>query len=209
MKILLVEDHPLLREGTKSMLAAIPDLFIIGEAASLADARSLAERHRPSLVILDIQLPDGSGFDFIRWARRYLPEIRVLILSGYDFPQYLRAAIRLGVAGYLHKSADPDMVIATILAIGRGERVFPPELGVVANPQESSSPQCLGQMVFSDREHQVIRLVAAGQTNAAIAAQLRVSGKTVEFHLTKIYRKVGIQNRSELIRWAMRAKQVG
>ncbi|HEX2171908.1 MAG TPA: response regulator transcription factor, partial [Dehalococcoidia bacterium] len=200
IRVVLVDDHTLLREGTSRILREEGGFDIVGEAGSAEQAQDLIDLHRPDVLVLDIRLPGASGIDLARWVRRTVPSVRVLLLSGFDYDQYIRAAIRIGVHGYLLKNDSAQVVIEAVRAIASGQTVYPDRF--TKRVMESFGSEVRHQPsgrahLLTPREWDVVRLLAEGEKNADIAEVLHVSVKTVEKHITNIMEKLGTRSRTE------------
>jgi DNA-binding NarL/FixJ family response regulator len=188
MRVLIADDHGIVRSGLRLLLERQPDVEVIGEAADGAEARELAIRERPDLAILDVKMPKLTGLQATREIKAQAPEVSVLILSMHDDDRYVAEAMKAGASGYVVKTqADTDLV-AAIRAVERGES-FP-------------APEALGDL--TPREEEVVKLVAEAHTTREIAAILHLSEKTVENHRANAMRKLGMRDRVELVRYAIR-----
>jgi len=194
-RVLLADDHELAREALRSVLAREPDLEVVGEARDGQEAVNLAARLRPDLVVMDIRMPGLDGFAATRALRDVLPGARVVMLTSSEQRAYALEALRAGAAGYLLKGATKGEVLATLRAALAGEVRVQPE---VAGP-------LLGQLArgevpaehgLSDREVEVLRLVARGRTNQAIGRELHLSLNTVKTHISHILAKLGVADRA-------------
>lgn len=190
IRVVIVDDHPMLLEGTRSLLACTRDIDVVGTTTEGAEALALVGALRPDVLILDVRLPDVSGIEVARRVRELFPEIAVLILTGYDDVGYLRASIELGVRGYLRKSASGEEIISAVRMVAKGKRVL--EWKSVADAGQISN-------VVTSRELDVLRLLAAGCRNSEIAGSLGVSSKTVEFHISNLLDKLGARSRTEAV----------
>ncbi len=189
MRVLIADDHGIVRSGLRLLLERQPDVDVIAEAADGAEARELAIRERPDLAILDVKMPKLTGLQATREIRAQAPETAVLILSMHDDERYLEEARKAGAAGYVLKAqADTDL-LAAIAAVRRGEPFFP-------------TPGAAGAL--TPREEEVVKLVAEANTTKEIAAILHLSEKTVENHRANAMRKLGMRDRVELVRYAIR-----
>ncbi len=200
IRLLLADDHAITREGTRRLLEVEPDLEVIGEAVNGEEALRLAEELRPDIVVLDISMPGLNGVQVSEVLRREFPEIRVVILTGYDSEQYARALVRLGVQGFLSKAASSEELVRALLAVRDGNTYFQPMiaemLGGGANQSPDDEP--------TPREMEVLRLVAEGLRNKEIARRLCTSDRTVQFHLGNLFSKLNAGSRTELVHLARR-----
>jgi DNA-binding NarL/FixJ family response regulator len=188
MRVLIADDHGIVRSGLRLLLERQPDIEVIAEASDGAEARDIAVRERPDLAILDVKMPKLTGLQATREIRAQSPETAVLILSMHDDERYVAEALEAGAAGYVVKTqADTDL-LAAIRAIERGEP-FP-------------APAASGEL--TPREEEIVKLVAEAHTTKEIAAILHVSEKTVENHRANAMRKLGMRDRVELVRYAIR-----
>ncbi len=196
LRVLLAEDHAVVREGTREILERDPGIAVVGEAADGAVVVSLAARLRPDVVLLDLALPVLNGIAATRQIRAQPCAPRVLILSAYDDEDYVLAAIDAGASGYLLKTAHAGEVVAAIAAVARGELVFHPTVAryLIARAQRTEQREGL-----TPRELEVLRQAARGNRTADIAVHLSVSTRTVEAEFTRIFTKLGVSTRSEAI----------
>ncbi|MBQ5949911.1 response regulator transcription factor [Massilia sp. ST3] len=197
VKILLVDDHPLVRDGLRARLEAAPHLRVVGEAGSSQEALEQAGRCQPDLVLMDVNMRGGSGIEATaRLTARY-PGIAVLILSMHDKPEYVSQAMQAGARGYVLKDAPgKDIVLAIETVMGGGIYYS------AALARQLASPHAADNQLTS-REQEVLRHIAAGQSNKQIARDLDLSVRTVETHRLNIKRKLGIEGQAELIRFAV------
>jgi DNA-binding NarL/FixJ family response regulator len=203
VRILIVDDHAVVRAGLKLLLEAEADLEPVGEAGTARDAIFQARSLKPDLILMDVGLPDQTGLDVVPTLLHEHPEARVLVLSMQDEPQYVRQAFDVGASGYvLKESADADLVSA-IHQVSRGESYVDPKLGARLVAAERAEIRRAEEDPLSEREREVLRLLALGHTNQEIAKQLFISVRTAETHRAHIMRKLGLQTRAELVRYAL------
>ena len=207
MRILIADDHGIVRAGVRMLLERQEDIEVIAEAENGAEARDLAIAHRPDLAILDVKMPELTGLEATRAIRAEAPEVAVLILSMHDEERYLFEALKAGASGYVLKSAADKDLIGAIRAVERGEPFLTPDAQQALirdvldrGPGEGSD----AEHRLTPREEEVVKLVAEAHTNREIAALLGLSEKTVENHRSNAMKKLGMRDRVELVRYAIR-----
>ncbi len=203
MRILIADDHGIVRSGLRTLLESHEGLEVIAEADNGADARDLAISERPDLAILDVKMPGLSGLQATRAIREPAPDVAVLILSMHDEERYLFEALKAGASGYVLKRAADTDLLAAIDAVERGEPFLTPEA------QQALIKDVLdrghgSEEELTPREEEVVKLVAEAHTNKEIAELLGLSEKTVENHRSNAMRKLGMRDRVELVRYAIR-----
>jgi len=206
IRIFLVDDHPVVREGLRSLLASFHDFSVVGEADDAFAIASQVEATRPDVLLLDIRLGNASGIEAARQLRRNQPSVKIIILTTYDDAEYLQQALAADVHGYLLKSASHEQLAEAIRAVHRGERLLsPPLLGKVMEEfGRLARDKSRHESGLSDQELQVLRGIAAGATNREIAEQLFWSEVTVKRKIQDIIEKLGVANRSQAIAEAIR-----
>ncbi|MEV4315023.1 response regulator transcription factor [Actinocrispum sp. NPDC049592] len=207
IRILLADDHALVRRGVRLILDAEPGLSVVGEAGDGAEAVALARELEPDLVVLDIAMPRMTGLQAARELSRRSPDLRILILTMYDNEQFFFEALKAGASGYVLKSvADRDLVEACRAAI-RGEPLLYPGAvtALVRDYLDRARQGELPVRAITDREEEVLKLVAEGHSSKEIAGMLVISVKTVERHRANMMQKLGMRDRLELTRYAIRA----
>jgi DNA-binding NarL/FixJ family response regulator len=207
-RILLADDHALVRRGVRLILDGEPDLTVVAEAADGAEAVEHARAAHPDLAILDIAMPRLTGLQAARELTRTLPDLRVLFLTMYDNEQYFFEALRVGAAGYVLKSvADRDLVEACRAAMRDESFLYPGAETALMRTylQRARQGDPLPPRAITDREEEILKLVAEGHSTKEIAEMLFISVKTVERHRSNILQKLGLRNRLELTRYAIRA----
>jgi len=203
VRIMIADDHGIVRSGLRMLLEREGDIEVVGEAADGATARDMAIRDRPDLAILDVKMPKLTGLQATREIRAHAPDVSVLILSMYDDERYLFEALKAGASGYVLKAqADADLLEA-VRAVERGEPFLTPQaqralIKDVLGGGEARSDE------LTPREQEVVKLVAEAHTNKEIAEVLHLSEKTVENHRSNAMRKLGMRDRVELVRYAIR-----
>jgi two-component system response regulator NreC len=204
IRILIVDDHGVLRAGLRALLSAEPDLEVVGEAAAGDQGFSLAGALQPDVVLLDISLPDLSGIEITRRLKEQLPEVRVLILTFHEDESLLQEAIRAGAAGYIVKRAAESELIDAIRAVWRGDLYVHPIMTRALLKDLSLSPisnKTPGE-ALTPREIEVLRLIAQGYTNRQTAEALNISVRTVESHRGNLVDKLNLHSRVGLVRYA-------
>lgn len=195
IRVVIVDDHPMLREGTRALLERQPDLVVVGATGQGGEALRLAAELRPDVLLLDVHLPDLSGVEVARRLRDTQPELAVLVLSNYEEPSYVRALLHLGARGYLGKTASGDQITAAIRAVAAGRTTV---------LSETARAALGGGVALTARELDVLRRLTAGRRNGEIARELSISENTVEFHVRRVLQKLGVRSRTEAIRMAQR-----
>lgn len=209
IRVLLADDHPLVRAGIRATLCGEPDLIFVGEAANGIEARSLSEELEPDVLLLDLSMPGPPAVETVTYLRERCPNTKVLILTAYDDDAYVRGLIKAGVAGYILKDEVPEAVVRALHSVRDGGTWFSRPLmqRLAKTPsfasdttEEGDEPQLTG------REVQILLLLVEGQTDREIGQALNVAERTVRYCLRNIYDKLGVSNRTEA---AFRASQLG
>src|SRR6266516_3324748 len=202
VRVLIVDDHAVVRTGIRLMLDQEPDIEPVGEAGSGREAIFEARSLRPDVIVMDVVMPDGNGLEVIPTLLRERPETTVLVLSMQDDPRYVREAFDAGARGYVLKEAADVEVVAAVREVARGGRYVHPELGARLIAADAAAARKAEQDPLSDREREVLRLLALGHTNQEIAQQLYISVRTAETHRAHIMQKLRLASRAELVRYA-------
>ena len=203
IRVLVVDDHAVVRAGLRRILDAEPDIETVGEAPNGERAVFEAMDHKPDVVLMDVVMPGKSGIEATRAVLQAVPGTTVLILSMQDDPRYVREAFDAGASGYVMKEAADDEVVDAVRAVAAGQRYLHPTLGARLLAAESEERRRAADDPLSDREREVLRLLALGHTNQEIATMLYVSVRTAETHRAHIMQKLGLTSRAELVRYAL------
>jgi DNA-binding NarL/FixJ family response regulator len=203
IRIVLADDHVILRQGTRQLLEHEMDMQVVGEANDGAEAVELVTRLKPDVVILDVAMPGMNGIEATKKIKEILPGTKILVLTGYDYDEYIFSLLEMGAAGYLLKDVSGDELVGSVRAVYNGEPVLHPTVmrklmdrcktPVIAAQKESSSS------LLSDREIEVMKLAVGGKSNKDIADALNISLRTVQAHMRSIFNKLGVGSRSEAI----------
>ena len=209
LRVLVADDHLIFRDGLRALLASTPDAELVGEAATGEEAIALASSLQLDLVLMDLQMPDLNGIEATRRIVHDSPHIRVLVVTMFEDDSSVLAAMRAGARGYLLKGATHAEMARAIRAVGEGEAIFSPAIAarlmeVFASFQPATLPQVFPEL--SDREREILDLIAQGHKNPDIAVRLVLSPKTVRNHVTNILSKLQVTDRSEAI---IRAREAG
>jgi two-component system response regulator NreC len=203
VRVVIVDDHAVVRSGLRMLLDAADDIETVGEAGTAREAVFEVRAHKPDIVLLDVGLPDRSGIEAAPDLLREAPEARVLILSMEDDPSYVRQAFAAGASGYILKEAADAEVVTALRAVAAGERYVHPALGARMATADAEAAARAEADPLSDREREVLRLLALGHTNQEIASMLFISVRTAETHRAHIMRKLRLNTRAELVRFAL------
>ncbi|QYG95648.1 response regulator transcription factor [Iamia sp. SCSIO 61187] len=206
MRIALCDDHAVVRSGLRRILEAEPDLEIVGEAGSAAEAVEVARDTQPDVFVMDVGLPDRSGIAATADVCATSPATRVLVLTVHDDVAYLRRAFDAGAAGYLVKEAADVEMVQAVRQVAAGKQYVHPSLGAALLAPDAATSRPAGPGgELSEREVEVLTLIANGLTNAEIAVRLYVSVRTVESHRAHIHQKLNVRTRAEIVRVARKS----
>ncbi|MDX6511334.1 MAG: two-component system, NarL family, response regulator NreC [Gaiellaceae bacterium] len=209
IRVVLVDDHAVVRAGLRLLLDAEDDVEVVGEAGNSRDAVFAVREHTPDVVLLDVVMPGESGIDALPKLLAEAPQAKVLVLSMQDDPNYVRGAFAAGASGYVLKEAADAEVVAAVREVAGGGEYVHPTLGarlVAADARERADAEA---DPLSDREREVLRLLALGHTNQEIAGLLVISVRTAETHRAHIMQKLGLSTRAELVRHALAHGLIG
>lgn len=209
IRVLIADDHAILRSGLRMLLGAQADMEVVGEASDGAEAVRQAASRQPDVLLLDVSMPGMGGLEALRQIRQRAPGVRALVLSQYDDESYLRRALEWGAAGYVLKRAADTDLLSAIRAVARGEVYLDSSLTRLVvddlfHRGDDGAPLAR-QPALSEREREVLELVALGHTNQQIADRLVLSVKTVETYKARLMEKLGLRGRAALVRYAMEA----
>ena len=210
IRIVIADDHHLVREGIRQVLQAGDEFDVVGQASNGTEALRLAESLGPDVLVLDVSMPGQSGLEVTAALRDRASTVRVLVLSVHDHPQYVIEAVRAGARGYLRKDTEPAELRRAIRAVARGEAFFSPSVArhLSAAIQGDTAPGAADRLAgLTPREREVLKGIADGQTNKEIAAALGLSSRTVESYRESLMRKLGLYTVAELTRLALEAER--
>lgn len=209
LTVLIADDHPLFRKGMRALLETEADIEVIGEATNGREAVEMATVHQPDLVLMDLQMPGGSGLAATRELSGTSPNIRILVVTLFEDDESIFTALRAGALGYILKDADEGEMMRAIRAASEGEAIFSPAIATRLMDYFAETRTLVPREVFpelTDREREILTLIARGKSNAAIAEELTISLKTVRNHVSNIYSKLQVADRTQA---AIRARDAG
>ncbi len=208
IRVLLADDHAVVRAGIRQFLEHSGDIEVVAEANDGVEAQALIEQHRPDVAVLDIQMPKASGIEVTRWVRSQYREVGVLVLTAYEDDPYVLAVLQAGANGYVLKTASPAEIIQAVHDVDAGKSALDPAITQKVMEhmfgQKSAAAQAIEPL--TERELEVLTLAGKGYTNKAIGAQLGISDRTVQGHLARIFNKLQAESRTEAV---MRAVSMG
>jgi DNA-binding NarL/FixJ family response regulator len=202
IRVLVADDHAVVRRGVVQILDEAPDLVAAGEASTGREVLLQVQEHDYDVLVLDIGMPDGSGLEVLHQLRTLRPELRVLILSMYPERQYALRALKAGAAGYLTKESAPDELVAAVRRIAQGGRYITQSLAEELTAALVGEAEQSPEQILSDREFQVVCMLAEGKTIAGIASELSLSVKTISTYRARVLEKLDLSNTAEIIRYA-------
>ena len=203
IRVLIVDDHAVVRSGLRLVLEAEEDLEPVGEAGTAREAIFEARSTKPDVILLDVVMPEQSGLEAIPTLLKESPEVKILVLSMQDDPQYVREAFAAGASGYVLKEAADSEVVHAVREVAGGGQYLHPELGARLMAAESEERKRVAEDPLSERESEVLRLLALGHTNQEIAKELFISVRTAETHRAHVMQKLRLSSRAELVRYAL------
>ncbi len=212
IRVLIVDDHHLVRSGLVALLDSERDIEIVGEAADGMEAIEKVKAVSPNVVLMDISMPKMDGFDATAKIAQMDPAPRILVLTQYDHEEYIKRIVHAGATGYLLKSSVADDLRKAVRAVARGEQFFTPTVSKIM--VESYLRDATGQLttrsaiVLTNREREILELIVDGHTNQVIAKKLHISVRTVEFHRANIIEKIGVRDTAGLVKYAIQKRIV-
>jgi DNA-binding NarL/FixJ family response regulator len=209
IRVLIADDHPVYRDGLRSLLDSLPEAEVVGEAASGEEAVSMAQSVQPDVILMDLQMPGINGIEATRRILHVTPHIGVLVVTMFEDDDSVFAAMRAGARGYLLKGAGQTDILRGIKSVANGEAIFGPAIAqrlisFFANPGPPMPPQTFPEL--TDREREILTMIAQGHSNSAIADHLVLSQKTVRNHVSNIFSKLQVADRAQAI---VRAREAG
>jgi two-component system, NarL family, response regulator NreC len=203
IRVLIVDDHPVVRSGLRRVLESVADIKVVGEAGDAKQAVFETRAQKPDIILMDVVMPGASGIEAIPDVLHDAPDAKVLILSMQDDPNYVRQAFAAGAAGYVLKEAADTDLVAAVREVAGGRRYVHPTLGALIVAADAEERERAEQDPLSDRERDVLHLLALGHTNREISDKLFISVRTAETHRAHIMQKLRLSTRAELVRYAL------
>ena len=202
IRVFIVDNHGVLREGVRLLLDGTPDVRVVGMAETADSVIPLLQAAKPELILMDLSMPGINGFEAIERLRRDLPELKILVLTRHAEGEYARRAMAAGASAYVLKQSSPARLLEAIRAVARDEVWVDPRVASKLG-RVDASPRIPGEHPLTRREQEVVTLIALGHTNKEIGNQLGISVKTVETHKTNVMHKLGVHRRADLVRFAL------
>lgn len=204
IKVVLCDDHKIVRQGLKQILSAFPDIDILAD--DIASGEELLQRLRnldPDVIVLDVSLPGRSGLEVLKQVKIFYPDINVLVLSMYPEDQFAIRMLKAGASGYLHKDSDPTILIDAIRTIHEGGEYLSPQITKLLYREMNNKNKDLPHKLLSDREYEVFLAIGEGKPNNVIAQQLKLSAKTISTYRSRILTKMTMENNSDIIKYIL------
>jgi DNA-binding NarL/FixJ family response regulator len=199
ISLLLADDDPIIRAGLRAVLTKAADIRIVGEARDGLEAQQMVGKLRPTILLLDLKMPGLSPSELEKWVREHYPETITLVLTAHDRDAYLAGMMEAGAAGYMSKGESAERLIGAIRRAARGEILF--DVAQFARARQWRENVSQKWDSLTDRERQVLKLIAEGMDNKAIAKALKITSKTAAFHVTNILEKLGVDSRQKAVAW--------
>ena len=202
IKVLLADDHPLVRSGIRTTLSTASDVHLIGEATNSFDVRTLCHSLEPDVLLLDLNMPGPRPIETVTYLREHCPALKVVVLTAYDDDAYVRGLLAAGVAGYVLKDEAPETVIKAVRTVVNGGTWFSQTIMQGLIQQSNHAANNLEYPLLTDRDRQVLGMIARGWDNVRISSELSLAEQTVRNYISRIYSKLGLTSRGEAIIWA-------
>jgi DNA-binding NarL/FixJ family response regulator len=202
IRVLLADDHPLVRAGLRTTLASEEDITVVGEATNGYETKRLCEERQPDVVVLDLNMPGPRPVETVTYLREHWPGIRVLVLTAYDEDAYVKGLVGAGVDGYILKDDAPESVVQAVRALVQGGTWFSRSVVGKLVSQTSTAQSHSSATILTEHEQQLLSLIARGWDTARIADELSLSEQTVRNYASRLYKKIGVRSRAEAIIWA-------
>jgi two-component system, NarL family, response regulator len=197
IRVLVVDDHPVVRQGLVAMLEEVPDLLVVGQAGNGREALAVFRQQQPDVTLMDLRMPEMDGVAAITAICNEFPAARIIVLTTYDGDEDIYQGLRAGAKGYLLKDAEPEELLSAIRAVCRGQKHIPPHVGAKLLERMASSE-------LSDRELEVLQLITTGKSTQAVSKALNITERTVNFHINHILSKLGVEDRTQAVVVALR-----
>jgi DNA-binding NarL/FixJ family response regulator len=201
IRVMVVDDHAVVREGLSKLLGAVPDIDVVAAASGGEDVAAVVQSAVPDVILMDLSMPDVDGIEATRRALAVRPEARVVMLTTFSEPEQVNAALDAGAVGYVLKDAAPEEIVQAVRAAGRGEAPFSPRAASALLQRRAQKRPGDG---LTPRERQVLELVGQGLANKQISRKLGIKEKTVKAHLTNVFQRIGVSDRTSAALWATR-----
>ncbi|KMJ58703.1 LuxR family transcriptional regulator [Bacillus sp. LL01] len=208
INVMLVDDHAILRDGLKSIISLESDMKVLGEATGGKEMVAFLEKDRPHVIVMDINMPNQDGIELTKIVKKEYPEIKVLILTMYKHDEYFMSAIKEGADGYLLKDSPSDQVVDAIRTVFKGESIIHPAMTKKLIDYHQKGIQQAEDSTLTEREKEVLVCLVEGLSNKEIAQRLFISDKTVKIHVSKIFKKLDVKSRSQVVIYAVQHKLV-
>ncbi|MCA1319187.1 response regulator transcription factor [Bacillus tianshenii] len=208
INVMLVDDHAILRDGLKTIISLESDMDVVGEATGGSEMVALLKNKSPDVIVMDINMPEKDGIELTKIVKKEYPDIKVLILTMYKHEEYFMSALKEGADGYLLKDSPSEQVVDAIRTVHRGESIIHPAMTKKLISYHQQEAQAKEETVLTEREKEVLVCLVQGLSNKEIAGRLFISDKTVKIHVSKIFKKLDVKSRSQVVIYAVQHKLV-